>query len=156
MAIEVTVESTIERPPHEVFAAIADLDAWPGWLIASGITSVRRTSAAPLTIGERLVVEQHAAGRAGRFAAEVTALEPPRRLAIRGRDDDGISIEIEASISATATAGVAGATALRWGIRIGLPLRLRFFEGMARPQVEQAARLDVESLRLRLESATRG
>jgi uncharacterized protein YndB with AHSA1/START domain len=156
MAIEVTVESTIERPPDDVFAAIADLDAWPSWLIASGITTVRRSSDGPLAIGERLVVEQLAAGRAGRFAAEVTALEPPNRFAIRGRDDDGISIEIEASMSATTTPGVAGATALHWGIRIGLPLRLRFFEGIARPQVEQAARLDVESLRLRLEGATRG
>ena len=151
MAIEITVDTAIARPPDVVFAYVADVEAWPAWLIASGITAVRRSGSGPLARGERLVVEQVAAGRAGRFAAEVTALEPPKRLAIRGRDDDGISIEIDASTSADPT-GAAAATALHWRIRIGLPLRLLFFEGIARPQVEQAARLDLEGLRRRLES----
>ena len=151
MALEVTIETTIARPPDVVFAYIADLEVWPRWLIASGITAVRRSGAGPLAPGEQLVVEQLAAGRAGRFAAKVTALEPPTRLAIRGRDDDGISIEIEASMSPISTDAV-DATALHWRIRIGLPLRLRLFEGIARPQVEQAARLDLEALRRRLES----
>lgn len=151
MAIEVVIDTTIERAPDLVFAYIADVEAWPAWLIASGITSVRRSGNGPLAVGEQLVVEQHAAGRAGRFAAEVTALEPPARLAIRGRDQDGISIEIEAWIPAAMT-DAADVTALRWGIRIGLPLRLRFFEGIARPQVEHAARLDLDGLRRRLES----
>ncbi len=155
MAIEVTVDTAIARPPDVVFAYVADIDAWPTWLIATGITAVRRSGGGPLAPGERLLVEQLAAGRAGRFDAEVTVLEPPKRMAIRGRDDDGISIEIEASTSVDATGAVAG-TALRWKIRIGLPLRLRFFEGIARPQVEQAARLDLEGLRRRLESSARG
>ena len=154
MALEVTIETTIARPPDVVFAHISDLEAWPRWLIASGITAVRRSGTGPLGPGERLAVEQLAAGRAGRFAAEVTALEPPTRLAIRGRDEDGISIEIEASMSPISTEAV-DATALRWRIRIGLPLRLRFFEGIARPQVEQAARLDLDALRRRLEAGTR-
>lgn len=153
MALEVTIDTTIARQPDVVFEQIADVEAWPGWLVASGITVVRRSGTGPLVAGERLAVEQLAAGRAGRFAAEVTAMEPPNRLAIRGRDDDGISIEIEASLSAMPTEA-ADATALRWTIRIGLPLRLRFFEGIARPQVEQAARLDLEALRRRLESGT--
>lgn len=154
MAIEVTVETAIARPPDAVFAHIADIDAWPTWLIASGITAIRRSGDGPLAIDERLVIEQLAAGRAGRFAAEVMALEPPTRLAIRGRDDDGISIDIEATLAPTA-ADTGAATALRWMIRIGLPLRLRFFEGIARPQVEQAARLDLEALRRRLETSAR-
>lgn len=153
MALDVTIETTIAREPDVVFAHIADLEAWPRWLIASGITAVRRAGTGPLRPGERIAVDQLAAGRAGRFAAEVKTLEPPTRLAIRGRDDDGINIEIDASITPGSTEA-GDATVLRWRIRIGLPLRLRFFEGIARPQVEQAARLDLEALRRRLESGT--
>ena len=151
MAIEVTVDTTIERSPQAVFERIADVEAWPAWLIASGITAVHRTSSGPIAHGESLVVEQVAAGRPGTFTAEVAALEVPSRLVVSGRDDDGIWIEIEATLAPTeGTTGTA--TALRWTIRIGLPFRLRIFEGIARPQVERAVALDLEALRRRLES----
>jgi uncharacterized protein YndB with AHSA1/START domain len=157
MAIDVAIESTIERPPAVVFARIADLAAWPGWLIASGIRSVRRTAQGLPVIGERLVVEQDAAGRAATFEATVTAFEPDRRLALRGRDPDGVTIDISAQVdAATGSDGThASATELRWSIRIGLPLRYRVFESLARPQVERAALLDIEALRLAVEAAPR-
>jgi uncharacterized protein YndB with AHSA1/START domain len=151
MAIEVTVDTTIGRSPEVVFERIADIEAWPAWLIASGITDVRRSSSGPLARGEQLVVEQVAAGRPATFAAEVSAVEVPSLLVVRGRDDDGISIEIDATLAPTDGAD-GTATALRWTIRIGLPFRLRIFEGMARPQVERAVQLDLEALRRRLES----
>ncbi len=147
MAIAVTIETTIARPPAEIFAQIADLDAWPSWLIASGIVRVARSSDGPLVEGERLTVDQRAAGRAGTFGATVTALEPPTRFALNGRDGDGVTIDIAAEL-----AHVEGGTNLRWSIRIGLPLRYRMFESMARPQVERAASLDIEAFKLRLES----
>lgn len=147
MAIAVTVETTVARLPTEVFAHVADIDSWPSWLIASGIIRVERAADGPLTEGEHLKVEQRAAGRAGTFAAQVTALEPPTRLALHGRDGDGVSIDIDAAI-----APADDGTSLRWSIRIGLPLRYRMFESMARPQVERAAALDVEALKRRLES----
>lgn len=152
MAIEVTVDTTIERSPAGVFERIADLEAWPEWLIASGITAVRRSSSGPIALGEQLVVQQMAAGRPATFAADVTALEVPSRLAVQGRDDDGISIEIDASLAPTDPAD-GTATALRWTIRIGLPFRYKILEGIARPQVERAVQLDLEALRRRLESA---
>lgn len=151
MAIEVTVDTTIERSPAVVFERIADVAAWPEWLIASGITAVRRSSTGPMARGEKLIVEQVAAGRPATFAAEVSALEVPSRLAVSGCDDDGVSIEIEASLAPTDAAD-GTATALRWTIRIGLPFRYRILEGMARPQVERAVQLDLEALRRRLES----
>jgi uncharacterized protein YndB with AHSA1/START domain len=154
MTIDVAIESTIESPPDDVFAAIADLEAWPSWLIASGIKAVRREREGVPIVGERLVVEQNAAGRAGTFDAEVTVVDPGARFALRGRDRDGVTIEIEAVVSEAAES--AGRVSdLRWSIRIGLPLRYRVFESMARPQVERAALLDVESLRQRLEAAAR-
>ena len=151
MAIAVTIETTIVRPPDEVFANIADIDAWPSWLIASGIVRVDRSSDAPLVEGERLTVEQRAAGRAGTFEARVVVLEPPNRFALTGRDDDGVTIDIEAQL-----AEAVDGTSLRWSIRIGLPLRYRMFESMARPQVERAAALDIEALKRRLESIAAG
>ena len=152
MAIDVAIESTIDAAPDEVFATIADLESWPTWLIASGIRSVARASDRPVAVGERLVVEQDAAGRAGTFEAEVTALEPGHRLALRGRDADGVTIDIDALVQPS-TGAAGGAAELRWTLRIGLPLRYRVFESMARPQVERAALLDIEALRLTLERA---
>ena len=150
MAIDVAIESTIETPPEDVFATIVDLEAWPTWLIASGIRSVARGSNGPLAVGERLVVEQDAAGRSGTFEATVTALDPGRRLALRGRDADGVTIEIDALVQPS-TGGQGSGTDLRWTVRIGVPLRYRVFESMARPQVERAALLDIEALRRTLE-----
>lgn len=151
MAIEVTVDTTIERSPAAVFERIADVETWPEWLIASGITAVRRSSPGRIALGEQLVVQQTAAGRPATFAAEVRALDVPSRLAIRGRDDDDVSIEIEASLAPTDAAD-GTATALRWTIRIGLPFRYKILEGIARPQVERAVQLDLEALRRLLES----
>ena len=147
MAIAVTIETTIDRPPAEVFARIADIDGWPSWLIASGIVRVARSSDDLLVEGERLTVEQRAAGRAGTFQAKVTALQPPTRFALNGRDGDGVTIDIDAGL-----APADGGTNLRWSIRIGLPLRYRMFESMARPQVQRAAALDIEAFKRRLES----
>ena len=147
MAIAVTIETTIARPASEVFARIADIDAWPSWLVASGIVRVTRSSDGALVQGERLTIDQRAAGRAGTFEASVTALGAPTRLALIGRDEDGVTIDIDAEL-----APANGDTNLRWTIRIGLPLRYRMFESMARPQVERAAALDIEAFKRRLES----
>ena len=157
MAIDVAIESTIEQPPDVVFARIVDLAAWPGWLIASGIRSVRRGGDGLPVVGERLVVEQDAAGRAATFEAAVSAFEPDRRLALTGKDPDGVTIDISAEVDAATGPDGTGspATELRWSIRIGLPLKYRMFESLARPQVERAALLDIEALRLALEAPAR-
>jgi uncharacterized protein YndB with AHSA1/START domain len=158
MAIEVDISKRIARAPVDVMAAIADIDAWPSWLIASGIVTVLRAPAAAgaaPTVGERLTIEQRAAGRAGTFDVQVTAVEPGTRLALEGKDGDGVKIAIDARV-ARAGDDPAGddlsATDLEWSFRIDLPFRYRIFEGMAAPQVRHAAALDIEALRLRLES----
>lgn len=151
MSIGVVIETTIAREPDVVYARIADIESWPAWLIASGIVSVTRTATGPVETGERLTVEQRAAGRAGTFDAVIREVAPPTRLALEGRDRDGVSIEIDASMAA------AGAgTDLRWSIRIGLPFRYRVFESMARPEVQRAAALDIDRLRRDLESNAAG
>src|SRR4029078_13739195 len=67
MSIDVAIDSTIERTADDVFAAVADIDAWPTWLIASGIRSVRRERTGEPWVGELMVVEQTAAGRSAPF-----------------------------------------------------------------------------------------
>jgi len=164
MAIDVEIDRRIARAPADVIAAIADIDAWPQWLIASGIVTVLRAPAAAgaaPTVGERMTIEQRAAGRAGTFEVTVTAVEPGTRLALEGKDGDGVKIAIDAVATpaaadpAAAADDPAAATDLRWSFRIELPFRYRIFEGMAAPQVRHAAALDIEALRLRLESTPR-
>lgn len=147
MTIEVVVDEAIAASPEAVYARIADIERWPSWLIASGIIRVERSTTGAVAAGERLVVEQRAAGRAGTFEAEVTAATAPGRFSIAGRDGEGVSIEIDAAIAPT-DAG----SALHWSIRIGLPFRYRVFESMARPQVQRAAMLDILALRIGLEA----
>lgn len=164
MAIEIDITQRIARPPADVVAFVADIDGWPRWLIASGIVAVHRSpdvaGTEPL-VGERMTIEQRAAGRAGTFEVTVTAVESGRRLALSGKDGDGVKIAIDAVVAPAAGAGVgtdgaaterAPATDLTWSFRIDLPFRYRVFEGMAAPQVRRAAALDLEALRLRLES----
>jgi len=149
MAIEVVVEQAIARPPDEVFARIADVGAWPSWLIASGIVAVARSSTGQLAAGDQLTVTQRAAGRAGTFDATVRELAAPTALVVEGRDAEGVTITIDARVAARDE----GST-LRWSIRIGLPFRYRFFESMAKPEVQRAAALDLEALRLQLEAGS--
>ena len=148
MSIEVVIDKVIARPAEDVFARISDLDGWPRWLIASGIVAVVRTTTGPVTTRDQLTVTQRAAGRSGTFEAGVREVTPPTRLAIDGRDAEGVTIAIEAVIAPT-DAG----SALRWSIRIGLPFRYRIFESMAKPEVQRAAALDIEALRQSLEAS---
>jgi uncharacterized protein YndB with AHSA1/START domain len=148
MAIAVITELRIGRPIDQVFAQLVDLDRWPEWLIATGIQRIGRDASGPATQGEHLEIDQQAAGRTGRFAGSVTRVEAPTHLSIDGRDADGVSIGITAQLVPVD----AVVTVLRFEIRIGLPFRLRIFEGLARPQVERAVVLDLEAFKRRLES----
>ena len=151
MTIAQTIEVHLGRPPAEVFDHLVAVERWPEWLIASGIVRVERVGeppVSPLSEGSRLQIEQRVAGRSATLEATVTALRPPGRFAVAGRASDGITIEIDAALAPTDPNG----TSLRWGLRIGLPLRYRMFESMAAPQVQRAAKLDLEAFRRRLES----
>ena len=147
MTIAVEVETRIERPIADVFAALVDIERYPEWLIASGIVGVERLDAGPLRAGSRLRIRQTVAGRSTTLDGVVTVLAPGAAFGLRGRDKDGITVEIEAVV---ATDDLA--TRLRWTARVGLPLRYRMFESMVAPQARRAAALDLEALRRRLEA----
>jgi len=148
MTIAVEIETRIARPTADVFAALTDVERYPEWLIASGIVRVERLDPGPLVAGSRLRIEQTVAGRSTVLEGAVTVLAPGAVFGLRGRDRDGVSIEIDAVVVPDDLA-----TRVRWSVRVGLPLRFRMFESMVAPQARRAAALDLEALRRRLEPA---
>jgi carbon monoxide dehydrogenase subunit G len=148
VTIAVEVETRIERPIADVFAALIDVERYPEWLIASGIVGVERLDAGPLRAGSKLRIRQTVAGRSTVLEGAVTVLAPGAAFGIRGRDKDGITVQIDAVVAADDLA-----TRLRWSARVGLPLRYRMFESMVAPQARRAAALDLEALRRRLDAA---
>ena len=147
MTIAAEIETRIGRPPADVFAALTDVERYPEWLIASGIVRVERLDPGPLKAGSRLRIAQTVAGRSTTLDGLVTVFAPGAAFGVRGRDKDGVSVEIDAVLAADDLA-----TRLRWSARIGLPLRFRMFESMVAPQARRAAALDLEALKRRLES----
>jgi hypothetical protein len=148
MTIEVDIETAIARPPADVFAALVDLERYPAWLIASGIVGVERLDTGPLRAGSGLRIRQTVAGRSTVLDGKVTVLEPGAGFGLRGKDKDGVSVQIDAVVALDDMA-----TRLRWSLRIGLPLRYRMFESMVAPQARRAAMLDLEAFKRRLEAA---
>jgi uncharacterized protein YndB with AHSA1/START domain len=144
MAIAAVFDLELPRRADDVFAALADLESYPGWLVSSGVVSAA-TVDPPIGAGTKIRIQQQVAGRTATLDGRVTAFESPRHFAIQARDADGITVAIDALISPDgATCG------LRWSLRIALPMRFRFFESMVAPQVREAAAADLERLRRRL------
>lgn len=148
MTIAVEIETQIARPPTEVYAALTDVERFPEWLIASGITGVELPDGGPVAVGTRVRIAQTVGGRSTVLDGTITEVDPDRAFGVQGRDPDGVSVEIEAVLAPD-----GGGARLRWALRIGLPLRFRMFESMVAPQVRRAATLDLEALRRRLESS---
>jgi uncharacterized protein YndB with AHSA1/START domain len=146
MTISVEIETRIGRPPAEVFAALADVEHYPDWLIASGIVRVERLDPGPLVAGSRLRISQTVAGRSTVLDGSVTVLVPGAAFGLRGKDREGVSVQIDAVMATDDEA-----TRLRWSVRVGLPLRFRMFESMVAPQARRAAALDLEALKRRVE-----
>ena len=148
MTVEAEIETRIARPPAAVFDALTDVEHYPAWLIASGIVGVERHDSGPLALGSRLRISQTVAGRSTILDGSVAVLTPGAAFGLRGKDKDGVTIEIDASLAPD-----DGGTRLRWSLRLKLPLRFRMFESMVAPQAKRAAALDLEALKRRLEAA---
>lgn len=151
MTIAVEIETRIGRPPTDVFAELSAVERFPEWLVASGIVRVERLDGGPLAAGSGVRIAQRVGGRSTVLDGTITEIESNRALGLRGRDPDGVTIEIGATISPDGPG-----TRLQWALRIGLPLRFRMFESMVAPQVRRAATLDLEAFKRRLESVAGG
>lgn len=151
MSIHAEIERSIDRPIGDVFAALAEIERFPAWLVASGVVHVDRLDNGPLGAGSRFRMQQTVGGRGTVLEGSVAAFEPPRRFALRARDRDGVSVDIDATL-----ADEGDGSRLRWSLRLDLPLRFRMFESLVARQAERAAALDLEALKRRLESAPPG
>lgn len=80
--IQITERILIDRPPRDVWAVITDLESHPSWRPA--LREFRQVSDGPLRVGTRIHEVLSWRGREITLADEVTALEPERRLGIRG------------------------------------------------------------------------
>ncbi|MBA3235942.1 MAG: SRPBCC family protein [Chloroflexi bacterium] len=157
MTVSVETETTIGRPAADVFEALTAVERYPEWLIASGIVGVERLDGGPLRVGSKLRISQTVAGRSTMLDGAVTSFNRDAAFGLRGKDKDGVTIEIDAALAPDgSTTTPAAATTLRWSVRIGLPLRYRMFESMVTPQARRAAILDLEALKRRLESVAQG
>lgn len=148
MTIAVEVETQIRRQPADVFAELVAVERFPQWLIASGIVAVERIDAGALAVGSQLRISQSVGGRSTTLEGAITVLEPASAFGLRGRDADGVTIELHAQLSLDDSVK----TRLRWSLQMSLPLRYRMFESMVAPQAKRAAILDVEAFKRRLES----
>jgi uncharacterized protein YndB with AHSA1/START domain len=148
MTIAVEIETRIGRAPEDVFAELTAIERYPEWLIASGIVRVERLDGVPPAPGSRVRIAQRVGGRSTMLDGTITQLEPDRAFGLRGRDPEGVTIEIDATVTADGQG-----SRLHWSMRIGLPIRFRMFESMVSPQVRRAATLDLEAFRRRLEAA---
>ena len=148
MTISVQLETAIGRLPGDVFTELTAVERFPEWLVASGIVRVERLDEGPLAEGSRLRIGQAIGGRSTVLDGAVTVLDPGSAFGLRGRDPDGVTIELDAQLSSDD----ARTTRLRWSVRMGLPLRYRMFESMVAPQAKRAATLDLEAFKRRLES----
>jgi uncharacterized protein YndB with AHSA1/START domain len=146
VTIKAEIELPIARPAQAVWAELTALERYPQWLRESGVTLVER-EIGPLGAGTRLRIQQQLAGRPALLEGIVTAWQPPQHFAFRATHPDGITVEADALLLDE------GPTCrLRWSLRVGLPLRLRMFEGLAAPQAKRAATTDLLAFKRLLES----
>ena len=80
--IRITESVTIDRPTAEVWAVVTDLESHPRWRPA--LREFSHASGGPLRVGSRIREVIAWRGRELRLDDVVTALEPERRLGIRG------------------------------------------------------------------------
>jgi uncharacterized protein YndB with AHSA1/START domain len=81
--MERIVESIeIDRRPEDVFSYATDFAHFPEWQL--GVTSARRVSDAPLSVGSEAAVTRQAGPRKLPRTEEITEFDPPMRWTVRG------------------------------------------------------------------------
>ena len=84
MAVDVQVETVIDRPVESVAAFAGDPSNAPHWY--ANIRSVEWQTTPPLGVGSRMDFVAHFLGRRLAYTYEVVTLEPGRRLVMRTAD----------------------------------------------------------------------
>lgn len=80
--VRITESVTIDRPAEDVWAVVSDLDTHTTWRPA--LVEFRQLSDGPLEVGTRIREVLRWGKREIEIEDVVTALDPPRRFALRG------------------------------------------------------------------------
>ncbi len=80
--MKITEHIHIDRPPEDVWAVVSDPSTHTAWRPA--LVEFRQVSEGPLGVGSRIREKIRWRGREIEIADVVTALDPPRRLSVRG------------------------------------------------------------------------
>jgi hypothetical protein len=137
---------TIGRLPADVFRHVTDVERYPDWQRATGITAVERLDAEPLGEGSRFRMERLVRGNPGTVECTVTVFEPDTRFAFKGHDSAGFDLETDLRL----LPDVPG-TRLEWRFTMTTPGLLSLAGGMLRREVRTAAERDFGRLKELLE-----
>ncbi len=129
---------SIDAPPEEVFAYLADLDRLPEW--QSGVTDARRTSDGEMGVGATAHVTRQLMGQRIEAPLTVTEYTPPGRLAVASE---------VSGVSALATLDVAAADS---GSEVTFAMEIRgsMLTAFMEPMIASAAGGDIEASLQRL------
>ncbi len=145
--MKVNLSIAIGRTPDDVFSHVADIERYPEWQVAAGITRVARADDGPLGQGSRFLVDRVTQGMAGTIDGFVTVFEPGQRFAFAGQDSAGFTVEVE-----TVLVPDGPVTRLEWQMVIGNHGINRFIQPIVTGQIRRAATIDFENFKRRLEA----
>jgi uncharacterized protein YndB with AHSA1/START domain len=138
--IELTVE--IACPPENVFAALTDLEHLPEWQSSA----VAAKADGPLAVGARIHEQRSMRGRELDNELEVSAYDPPRRFALKGRSGP-VPLSVDHELVED-----GGKTILHVHAQAEPGALFKLAEPMIKRTAEQELRADFERLKVRLEA----
>lgn len=143
------IETTIDRPPDDVFTVIADPTAMPDWYDA--VQQVTTTWTGPTTTGATYVVTRSLPGGDVDNTVEITEYETNRRVTLESRDGP-----TPFRYRYTLASRPDGATGITLDGRIsgtGLPAPLGAVDPLATRLFQHGMRRNLAELRRIIESA---
>ena len=141
---------SFDLPPARVFAPLADLDSMAKWM--PGFVRVERLTEGPLRVGSQYRETRKTMGHQATEHFEVTALDPPRRLALRVDGTKGSSRRGEYLFEYALAPSGGGTDLILTGEIRGLGRFAEFLGRIFAGPMKKVIAKDLDSLKAHLES----